>query len=496
MNFSYRFLAAMLVLGPAAMPIQSLLAQTKVALHATQEEINIWNQRRVSGPYLDDWGRIINRANAFVASPRGEWLGNQQNQAWAGDAVKSCLRLPTVYPGGDSGNCYGADARGYGDYIRDAGFVYMLTGTTSYRDAVRTLLLTQISRPGADFTNITRWPTNYIAQDQDFDIGLWLRKMVYAYSYIRSSLTASERASIDAWFLHAATWLDTVVHNEVKLVFPNRLNDDYVTGAPSSASNLGLTHYNGNMTKDGQGSWDNKLSLLNSAVAAVAVVVNDATLKSHAKRFVKEWITYGTFPDGTVFDQVRWNLYSGGRPEPGLGYDYAATVIGSNIAAADHLARAGDTELYTFSTSSGLAAFGNIGGPKSLLGIMQRLVKMQQHLVDVYASTDSTLTECERIDDFIESASCPGFSTNRVIVDIALAQANVFYNDSLVKTTYARTLTTNPSNGGYDPYGGDWGNLPGVRFMFGQMEGKVSPYSVAPNGTALPAPPTALIVSP
>src|SRR5688500_14993074 len=51
-------------------------AATKIAIHATAEEIAIWNQRRVSGPYKDEYdNRILARANSFRSSPTGAWTG-------------------------------------------------------------------------------------------------------------------------------------------------------------------------------------------------------------------------------------------------------------------------------------------------------------------------------------------------------------------------------------------------------------------------------------
>src|SRR5688500_14314778 len=108
MKFGLKMLAALMVLGYAAMPIASAFAQTKVAIHATQEEIEIWKQRQVNGPYLDDWNRIKSNADAFKANPTGKWNGNELSVAWRGRDVSSCNQLPNVYPGGSSSQCRGS----------------------------------------------------------------------------------------------------------------------------------------------------------------------------------------------------------------------------------------------------------------------------------------------------------------------------------------------------------------------------------------------------
>ena len=73
------------------------------------------------------------------------------------------------------------------------------------------------------------------------------------------------------------------------------------------------------------------------------------------------------------------------------------------------------------------------------------------------------------------------------IYEIAMAQANVFYKDTLIQQAYNRTKTS-VSGAGYNVWGGDWGNLPGALFMFGQMEGKVWPYSTTVVGSVPLAP--------
>jgi hypothetical protein len=447
---------------------QRAQAGTMLAIHATQAEVDIWRQRRINGPYLDDWNRIFSRANNFKSSPdKGLWPGNQLNTPWEGNKVREGNQNPNYYPGGSSSNPKGS--RTWADGIRDAGFVYLITGDTSYRDLVRTLLLKQAAASGTNFSNTTKWRPTYINQDEDFQITLWLRKMTYAYSYIRSSLSSADRATIDAFFLKAGNYWDLVVHNSAKSRFPNRYQDDY-SNPKCCNEDKGLTHYDGYRTYSFGWAWDNKASQHNAAMAAIGAMLNDATLLSHAKRFVKEWIKYNTYPDGTVWDQRRWQ---GATPQ--AGWAYASAPIGSNITAADHIARTGDMELYTYLTSEGV--YGSAGGPKSLLKISQRLANLTLGKAFAYASTDSTLSSFERIDPDGESPN----PVVHYVYDVALAQANVYYKDALLKSSYTRPMISNPSNGGYDPWGGDWGNLPGARFMFGQMEGKVWPYPTAPN---------------
>jgi hypothetical protein len=140
--------------------------------------------------------------------------------------------------------------------------VYMITGDTSYRNPVRTVLLKQAAIAGTNFANATKWPSTYSNMDKDFQIANWLRKVAYAYTYIRPSLSAGDRATIDAWFLDAATyWSKTVVHNTVRQRFPNRLNDNY-SNPGNQDSSQGKTHFGGYDAYSFSRAWDNKMAIV------------------------------------------------------------------------------------------------------------------------------------------------------------------------------------------------------------------------------------------
>jgi hypothetical protein len=282
------------------------------------------------------------------------------------------------------------------------------------------------------------------------------------------------------------------VHNLAKSRFPNRLQDDYqMLGNQWPASLKGKTHWGGYSVYSFHDPWKNIAATHNAMVAVVAVLLDNQVLKDHAKRFVKEWLMFAVARDGTVVDQFRWNTTD--KDAPRVGYIYAGTVIGSIVVAADHLARAGDTELYNYKTSFGY--FGWEGGSKSLLLALQRFAKItigERNLggdgVLVYASKDSVLSPQEIIGPRDTS-----------VMDMGLIPANLYYKDPIVKTSYTRPLPAKPNSGGYDPWGGDWGTYPGIRFMFGQMEGLVSPYTLnsPPNSsTSVPNTPVSLEVRP
>jgi hypothetical protein len=150
-------------------------------------------------------------------------------------------------------------------------------------------------------------------------------------------------------------WVNTaLIHNKAKTKFPNRLKDDYSNPAscgqvPSWLSPV--THFGGYRPLIFADAWDNMAVLHNAAVAGVAATTNNTTLIQAAKRHFEEWLRVAVFPDGTVWDQARWTTSS-----PGTGWEYASAVFGAVITTADHVARTGDTELFTYSTSLGTVA--------------------------------------------------------------------------------------------------------------------------------------------
>src|SRR5262245_52652399 len=150
MRLRLTILVAFMLVGSSSPSVKNAIGQTRLGLHVTQEELNIWKQRAASGPYKSvgdvstnspgDWTRILANADSMVSSPETTWSGQTSASCWA-------PLTPT--PG-----------RSRGEKATDAAFVYLLTGNTSYRDPVRTLLLNQAAVTGTNFADTTRWNTS------------------------------------------------------------------------------------------------------------------------------------------------------------------------------------------------------------------------------------------------------------------------------------------------------------------------------------------------
>jgi hypothetical protein len=160
------------------------------------------------------------------------------------------------------------------------------------------------------------------------------------------------------------------------------------------------------------------------------------------------------------------------------------------VLIADSFARAGDMELYNFSTGEGGGP--TAGGNKSLRSAANFFRDTSEGNV-FYYNWNTSVAPANLMEGLWEPP------TNYYGYDAWLARPNVFWQDPTFKTTY---LTPGPKNRGsatvvrepdFSWMGPGWA-YPGQLFMFGQMEGRVWPY---PGGTVIvPAEPTSLKVSP
>src|SRR5690606_7414538 len=107
------------------------------------------------------------------------------------------------------------------------------------------------------------------ASGNGLHVGIWVRRLVYAYSYIRNALSSTDRAALDAWFLEAGRLFDSGVNHDVTSFFPNRYKDDYTcSGNGCPGSNRGVLYYGGPMAHTFNWGWDNRVAANAALVAA------------------------------------------------------------------------------------------------------------------------------------------------------------------------------------------------------------------------------------
>ena len=326
-------LGAFVALEPRA------LAQTRLGLNVTQEELNIWRQRAQTGPYRTggdvstnspgDWNSIISRAQQFVANPLMEnWQGQTASGQWRPDG-HSCNYTQGT---GVLEGCVPKFAQGI--WMLAAGFATLVDPTNhNYASQIRQALLAQITYSGTKFLDTSKWPDEQIGDAYSYMIAYWLTRLVYAYDYVRASsagsvFSASERLAIETWFSNAAFyWAKNTHYLIANNAFPSRNSQfdttvnvggtyptDIAVGNGPGGGNV--TYFNcttsqrGPFSGDAHSLWNNRSGSQIMFAAAGSLLngklPNDAQTQRWVKMWFKEWMTYSVYPDGTFHDWYRW----------------------------------------------------------------------------------------------------------------------------------------------------------------------------------------------
>lgn len=450
--------------------IFQLQAQTRLGLHVTQEELAIWRQRAANGPYQTkgdvsenspgDWDRIVNRAESFLENP--------DEELYKGYTGKGCVPHDSKEP------------QNIAEKIRDAAFVYLITNNTKYSTAVRKALLAQAAEPSTDFSNRSLWCADFLRdRNPAFFYAVWMSRLLFAYDYIKRTVPAAEKQILDQWFYNAALYFQSNVDNDLSKIWVNRKVGDYTLSGYAKVTKIDkakyLTHTDGYKIPRLALWYNNRRSAMIFFVTLAGIHLNNKDFKNSGKLFVKEWLKYSTFKDGTIGEFERWSNKS-----PEQGWQYAMIITDFCIGIADHLARTGDNELYTYSTSAG--KFGTEGGNKSLELVASNMLKYVNRSHNRYATSNpkNKKNNAYRIDGISPKEN------KHYVFDTWVSQANIYFKNSFLKQVYLRK-TNGTSNypdyptrsGSYIAWTGAFGIYPGKLFMFGQMEGKVWPYSSA-----------------
>ena len=456
-------------------------------LFHTKEEVDIWRSRIKNGPYKSrgdagmnktpgDYSRILENAKKFLKDPKSErWKGPEGN-----NCVKKGAK-PVPYK--------------QGVRLRDAAFVYLLTGDNRYSELVKRELLAQAGQKSTDFSNRFRW-CNHKLRDlsPSFYICEWLSRLILAYDYTKDTFKSTERKKMENWFLNAALFFQKNIDSDMNRLFVDRQNGDYTPSSLAKkggpGSDAGITHYQGHRVYSTNRWYNNRRSSQVRFYGLAGVLLDNRPLIKSAKNFVKEWITFAVFSDGLTGE---FNRGTPSRPE--AGWFYSMYTLTHCLTIADALARTGDTDLYEFKTSEGM--WGTEGGNKSLLKVMTTMCNLLDDTFYDSKNKRQGIYVAKKGNKFDEYHKINGRTGNLIwTFDSWLAQSNLYYRDPYIKATYLREKTSEyrydnkkiASIGPHRPWGGVWDLFPGKLFMFGQLEKIVWPYPVpqsfcAPRGT-------------
>lgn len=452
----------------------------------TTREKAEWLQRSNVGPYKNtgdtstnspnDWTRIKANATAFIVA------GASDDSRWAGNTGSTCMTTN------------GPTNRTYGQKMRDAAFVYFVSGDASYLAPVRTELLAQAATAGTDFTNTAKWCP--ASASTLYETANWMTKLAFAYDFIRADISAANQATLDAWFLGYGVYAEAYLDGRIDNRWPLRKSDSYATSPMAQGSCEGTLYMRANNTfapclYAWHMGWYNQMSSVARAMAIVAHIVDNSTLKTESERFFKEWLAYFVFYTNTDSIATASEYYrccsTATNRFPTFGWSYVGDNVEDAVIIADLRARDGDPELYNYSTSVG--HFGTEGGPKTLQKVIETHLKMADHSILRYGVKTTSefgggAIAANLIDTVYTGLNASGVQQNQLYVhDIGTAGIpNKFYNNAYFKSTYTRinsgmpAYPSSPSSCCTTAWEGGWSLWPGVLFMHGQMEGKVWPY--------------------
>lgn len=515
-----------MILGVSVGLSETGRAQTRLGLHVTQEELNIWKQRAVSGPYRvtsdvqmnspGDWTRIVNNAAIFSADPGADNVKGVGPHLTINDPVLPCGSKSLC------GEIFSRDGLSVNDrvnvgiFMRDAAFYAMIKGPSdgnakTYFSQVLNQLVAQAREPGVDPMNTTHWSLSH-ANDSSpfFTIALFQARWLLAYDYLKIaaaqsggawSISSSQRNILDTFFHNWAMFWYRLSRTADKIYGPSGLftnpesEPHTVSGNFTTIVNQGLRppiwkslggdgpqptnvqYFNNRQTE----MW-RMVTLTGVALTGHPTFGSNAEmLKAKAKLYFRDWIKYAVFTNNDLTEMDRGvddNYCSN-------GLSYSAATISAVIASADVLARSGDDSIYTYVTTDS-----DPGAGPNVAGAGKSLFKVVRNMMD-YAGLNL----------FSPQRTCPnssesGLSLNMErneprVLDIWMASGNLYWGDSFIQSTYKRTRS---GTFGYPSYptgccgqpGWSAGSnfYPGTLFMFGQMEGKVWPYPT--GGSPLP----------
>lgn len=471
-------------------------------LHITASELEIWRKRARYGPYRiqgdadftnspGDWTRIVEYKNLRLNRDVRTWSGPTENPGWPG-----CIIADPSGVGGGVNEEQRKHVPGQYSvaYNRDAAFYAMVMEDAEDAQraalAAKAELLEQVQEPGTDFTDRALYCLGFNEDELKGDnlplypIANWLVKHLFTYEYLLvydpDLFTDAERREVDTWFLGAGEWFLETALGQYESMFRDRLQGDYKPSAEATdEEKWKATLYRAADGDIGPTAvtihrrFNNRVACTERLLALVGLRYGHDGMQAEAKRFVKEYLRYGYFPDGSISEFERASLN-----KPSHGVKYGWETVGTLGDIADAFARAGDASLYEYATTDG--AFGTEGSregePKSLETLVIDMYRYVTGDVERFP-VESDLRDLRYRMDTVDEVW-----GRKWIHDGMMQHTNRYLRNDWIEKAYTRRLEgappypENPSESQGDPQGGAWGVYPGIGFMFGQLEDAPSPY--------------------
>lgn len=507
----------------------------RLGLHVTTDELAIWRKRaqgqdRVDGKSTNyvsqgdvipnspgDWDRIVSLKNEFIANPsRYVWQGPTHN--WPNAILNN-----SSWPKSQVGIPPTRDNAQAAEPIRDAAFFAMVLGSEAVPDTAISIsareailsdvkdVIQQIVRSKYnDYSNTQRYNrTNFgTAFHPSYQIAAWLKKLAYAYDYAQIAnpnvWTVEEKREFISWMNEASEWWAPIIEKRRHGMF----EADGSTTEWADKPYKTVIWAGGPQAEKVHARVDNHVSRLASVPTFAGLLaeleqkrsgvttLSDARIKQlvdFGRQSVQDYLVAEFIPseDGTGGSErsgsgnmFRWP----GDTGPTEGWKYAMEHLGHNVMLADHIARAGDTSFYEYSTTKGTSTsrgtlpedgLYGAGGPKNLRATVERMWSyIDEHFTPQRYGCKNCSAESHRYDSVDD---LKGYERANEWESI---QGNIYFRSDFLESIYMRerqgtpNLPENPKDAQGYIENGDSSAYPGVNFMFAQMEGRVWPYDV------------------
>lgn len=440
----------------------------------TPEELAVWQQRAVNGPFKS-------AGDAFENSP-GDWDRMKEDA----ETFLNHDRFDMAFEGPSKPVREGSELhKNYGELslpvlrMMTAAFVDLVQNTEKYKPDVKRILLEQAQHPGVDFTNRKIYQGELFDDNTDvvWLYAEWQMKFLRAYDYLgRDYFTSEERDIIEKWLKDGAEWHKILVQKALSELYANQRGsvpvEQYkLSDLPGPGE---LTHHNGYTTYKSGRYYNNRRVAQINFIAHAGVLTGDESMKKEASDSFKEWLAFWWFPDGYYQELHR---SATGRPQGGIGY--GPNTLTNMVEVAKVLYEDGSENLFEYSTNvyvnhlDGSLSRGTVNKNIEWAILQIRKNFMEQNSPKIYPKGTADFS-----DDILMHyclGTHPQVRGHRVKPCEASAIANRYYNNPEIREIYRPSgkLCGYPSNptsqGVFNTWNGAGGTYPGYMFQFADL---------------------------
>lgn len=357
-------------------------AHENVGTFVTRNELTVWRQRSVNGPFLgnDDyafnspgeWSRVVGHKDDAMLNGLASyrWTPNLNADGTAD------LTTPVPY--------WHTHFR----YLQATALFSLVANDVDTRSAAATELLAWAREPSLQMNDRAVWPENHMQSDQD--PSWWLAAMMSAlamsFDFIlagdtdagTTSFTALEANEIRDWFFHSAVYFADVMEDKINVdLFTDRATSaappytpvDAKWSTPDARAHDEVFDIHGNTIASGNRYYNNRRSgnarwmyvggIILARAAGYTPPTSDlgyglADLLSLGEKYVKDYLVYTVFPEGYMgeFERAKPETTTAGGEE--YAWAYSFQTIGPLLTIADLNIRHRNGTLMRYVTRDGI----------------------------------------------------------------------------------------------------------------------------------------------